>query len=117
MVWAVRLPGMSSPSASRRPPMPDPTRALLSTSPCGKAVLGLTPQRLLVFGHGAMSGKPKGLNAAIPIDQVTAMAFEQGKMTGTLRVTFSDDTSIEFDVMKTVKPGPFVEAFHATTGR
>ena len=32
-------------------------------------------------------------------------------------MTFADGTSIDFDVVKTAKPGPFVEAFHAVTGR
>ena len=85
--------------------------------PPGKAVLGLTPQRLLVFGHSTMSGKPKGLNAAIPLDQVKSISHESGKLMGKLLVTFMDDTTIDFDVQKTVKPGPFVEAFARVTGR
>ena len=85
--------------------------------PAGKAVLGLTPQRLLVFGHSTMSGKPKGLNAAIPLDEVKSISLEQGKLMGKLLVTFHDDSSIDFDVQKTVKPGPFVDAFHTATGR
>lgn len=95
----------------------NPNEGLSIDIPAGKAVLGLTPQRLLVFGHSAMSGKPKGLNAAIPLDQVTAITLEQGKLMGKLLVTFHDGSSIDFDVQKTVKPGPFVEAFHVATGR
>ncbi|MEZ5268830.1 MAG: hypothetical protein R2789_09845 [Microthrixaceae bacterium] len=35
--------------------------------PAGKAVLGLSgSQRLLVFGHSAMSGRPKGLSRVDP---------------------------------------------------
>lgn len=85
--------------------------------PPGKAVLGITDRRFLVFGHSTMSGKPKGLNASIPLDQVAAVTHESGKLTGKLLVTFADGTSIDFDVVKTAKPGPFVEAFHAATGR
>lgn len=85
--------------------------------PPGKAVLGITDRRLLVFGHSTMSGRPKGLNAAIPLDQVAGISHESGKLTGKLLVTFADGTSIDFDVVKTAKPGPFVDAFHATTGR
>ncbi|MEQ8841207.1 MAG: hypothetical protein RIB98_09505 [Acidimicrobiales bacterium] len=85
--------------------------------PPGKAVLGLTDRRLLVFGHSAMTGRPKGLNAAIPLDQVAGVTHESGKLTGKLLVSFADGTSIDFDVVKTAKPGPFVDAFHATTGR
>jgi hypothetical protein len=85
--------------------------------PAGKAVLGLTDRRFLVFGHSTMSGKPKGLNAAFALDQVQSMALAQGKLTGSLVVTFADGTAIDFDVVKTAKPEPFVEAFHQLTGR
>jgi hypothetical protein len=85
--------------------------------PPGKAVLGITDRRFLVFGHSTMSGKPKGLNASIPLDQVAGITHESGKLTGKLLVSFADGTSIDFDVVKTAKPGPFVEAFHTATGR
>ncbi len=85
--------------------------------PPGKAVLGITDRRLLVFGHSAMSGRPKGLNASIPLDQVRDIVHESGKLTGKLLVSFADGTTVDFDVVKTAKPGPFVDAFHATTGR
>lgn len=85
--------------------------------PPGKAVLGITDRRLLVFGHSTMSGKPKGLNAAFPLDQVADITVETGKLAGKLMVTFADGTSIDFDVVKTAKPGPFVEAFHSAAGR
>jgi hypothetical protein len=65
-------------------------------SPAGKAVLGITDRRFLVLGHSTMSGKPKGLNGSVPLDQVA---------------------SIEFEVAKSVKLGPFVDAFHAVTSR
>jgi hypothetical protein len=85
--------------------------------PAGKAVLGLTDRRFLVFGHSALSGKPKGLNAAFTLDQVHSVVLTAGKMTGSLVVTFADGTAIDFDVVKTAKPEPFVAAFHQLTGR
>ncbi|MEE9414648.1 MAG: hypothetical protein V3V01_05135 [Acidimicrobiales bacterium] len=94
-----------------------PSEGMAVDIPAGKAVLGITDQRFLVFGHSALSGKPKGLNAAFPLDQIMSLEHESGKLTGKLVVTFADETNIEFDVMKTVKPGPFVEAFHSVTGR
>ena len=85
--------------------------------PAGKAVLGVTNQRLLVFGHSALSGKPKGLKAAFPIDQVQSITQEMGKMIGKLIVTFADGTTIDFDIVKTAKGEDFIEAFHKRTGR
>lgn len=85
--------------------------------PAGKAVLGVTDRRFLVFGHSTLSGKPKGLNAAFSLDQVQSVELESGKLTGKLLVTFADGTAIDFDVVKTAKPGPFIETFHSATGR
>ncbi|MEZ5348612.1 MAG: hypothetical protein R2714_05385 [Microthrixaceae bacterium] len=85
--------------------------------PAGKAVLGLSSQRLLVFGHSAMSGRPKGLNASIPLEQIQSIDVDQGKLAGKMLITFIDGTSVDFDVVKTAGPGPFADKFTELTGR
>ncbi len=85
--------------------------------PEGKAVLGLTDQRLLVFGHSSLSGRPKGLNAAVPLDQIQSIAVDQGNLAGKMLITFVDGTSVDFDVVKTAGPRPFAEKFTEITGR
>lgn len=85
--------------------------------PAGKAVLGLSAQRLLVFGHSAMSGRPKGLNASIPLEQIQSIDVDQGKLAGKMLITFVDGTSVDFDVVKTAGPGPFADKFTELTGR
>lgn len=85
--------------------------------PAGKAVLGLTAQRLLVFGHSALSGRPKGLNASIPLDQIASINVDQGKLAGKMLITFVDESSVDFDVVKTSGPVPFAEKFAELTGR
>lgn len=85
--------------------------------PAGKAVLGLSSQRLLVFGHSAMSGRPKGLNASIPLEQIQSIDVDQGKLAGKMLITFVDGTSVDFDVVKTAGPGPFADKFTELTGR
>ena len=85
--------------------------------PKGKAVLGLSAQRLLVFGHSAMSGRPKGLNASVPLDQVQSIEVDQGKLAGKMLITFADGTSVDFDIVKTSGPGPFADKFTELTGR
>lgn len=94
-----------------------PTEGLVVDIPAGKAVLGITDRRFLVFGHSALSGKPKGLNAAFGLEQIASLDLQQGKLAGKLLVTFVDGTTIDFDVVKTAKPEPFVEVFHQVTGR
>ncbi|MEM1331991.1 MAG: hypothetical protein AAGG08_00910 [Actinomycetota bacterium] len=85
--------------------------------PAGKAVLALSAQRLLVFGHSALSGRPKGLNASVPLDQVRSIALDQGKLAGSMVITFADGTAIDFDIVKTAGPGEFAAAFSEITGR
>ena len=85
--------------------------------PAGKAVLGLSSQRLLVFGHSAMSGRPKGLNASIPLEQIQSIDVDQGKLAGKMLITFVDGTSVDFDIVKTAGPGPFADKFTELTGR
>ncbi len=85
--------------------------------PKGKAVLGLSAQRLLVFGHSALSGRPKGLNASIPLDQIQSIDVDQGKLAGKMLITFVDGSSVDFDIVKTSGPGPFAEKFTELTGR
>lgn len=85
--------------------------------PAGKAVLGLSPQRLLVFGHSALSGRPKGLNASIPLDQISSIEVDEGKLAGKMLITFVDDSSVDFDIVKTSGPGPFAAKFTELTGR
>lgn len=85
--------------------------------PAGKAVLGLSNQRLLVFGHSAMSGRPKGLNASIPLEQIQSIDVDQGKLAGKMLITFVDGTAVDFDIVKTAGPGPFAAKFTELTGR
>ncbi len=96
---------------------PSPTEGFSVDIPAGKAVLGLTNKRFLVFGHSTWSGKPTDLNAAFDLDQIQSLTIETGKLTGKMVVTFADSTAIDFDVVKTSKPEPFVDAFHQLTGR
>lgn len=85
--------------------------------PAGKAVLGLSAQRLLVFGHSALSGRPKELNASIPLDQISSIEVDEGKLAGKMLISFVDGSSIDFDIVKTSGPKPFAEKFTELTGR
>ena len=85
--------------------------------PAGKAVLALSDRRLMVFGHSALSGRPKGLNASIPLEQVASIEVDQGKLAGKMLITFVDDSSVDFDIVKTADPAGFAATFTELTGR
>lgn len=85
--------------------------------PDKRLVLGLTSRRLLVWGHSTMSGKPKGLEAAIPLDRVLAVEAEKGKLAHRLVVAFDDGSGIQVEAPKVGKPDDFVAAFARLTGR
>lgn len=114
-VGAIAGDAMASRHAKNAPQQAD--EGFVVEIPAGKAVLGLTNRRFLVFGHSTLSGRPKGLNAAFSLDQVRSMTFTPGKITGSLVLTFADGTAIDFDVVKSAKPDAFIETFHQLTGR
>jgi hypothetical protein len=88
------------------------------TFPRGRnVVLAVTPARLLVFGHSAMSGNPKELIAEYPLDRVHEVAVEKKKMHQSMVVRFVDYSAVELDVVKAAKPAGFVEAFDRVKGR
>jgi hypothetical protein len=67
---------------------------IAATMPTTKTtVLGLTDRRLLVFGHGSLSGKPKDLELAIPTDDLVSVDVEKQKATYRFVLHFADGTS------------------------
>ncbi len=79
-------------------------------------VLGLTGRRLLVWGHGKMSGKPKGLLVEMPLDQVAGIQMEKQKLTHATAVVFGDGTGVFFEAPRIGKPDDFLETFNRLKG-
>jgi hypothetical protein len=74
------------------------------------AVLVLTDHRLLVFGHGSLTGRVKGLVADFDLSEIARMHLDSPEgAAATLELTFADDTTVR------LVPGSrrqrFVEAF------
>lgn len=74
------------------------------------AVLVLTDRRLLVFGHGSLTGRVKDLVAAFDLSSIDQMRLETPDGgTATLEITFGDGTEVR------LVPGSrrkrFVDAF------
>jgi hypothetical protein len=74
-------------------------------------VLGLTSSRLVVCGHAAMTGKPKGVEMSFPLSQVSGVAVDPGKISSKLAVTFGDGSTKVFEAPKMGKPEDFASAF------
>ncbi len=78
--------------------------------------LGLTDRRLLVFGRGGLTGKPKDLVAFIPRDAVASITGEDSGSKlkpDRLTVQLTDGKTVDFEVVKNDDYRRVVEAFGA----
>ena len=62
--------------------------------------LGLTPARLLVWGHGTMSGKPKGLKLTVPSTDLVGVDLEKQKTTYAAVLRFADGSAKVYEAPK-----------------
>ena len=91
---------------------------LAASFPRKPTVLALTPQRLLVFGHGQLSGRPQDLELEFRLDQVHEIALEKRKVSWQLLITFSDNSVLDLDVPRVGgKPEAFKAALDRLKGR
>jgi hypothetical protein len=79
--------------------------------PKSNLVLGLTPTRLVAFGHSPLSGKPKGLQVSIPLERVVGMTLNGGGVAPKLAVAFGDGTVKVLQAPRIGDPARFVAAF------
>jgi|GEM_PF-1856271 len=75
-----------------------------------QSILAISNQRWIVFEQSPMSGGPKSVSATWTHDQITGLKSETGKVTGSMELTFSDESSIAVEVLKASKPAAFIEA-------
>ena len=68
-----------------------------SALPDERLVLGLTDQRLMVWGHSQLSGKPKGFKMALPATEVASVQFEKLKTIYAFVLEFADGSSKLFE--------------------
>ncbi len=62
--------------------------------------LVLTTQRVLVWNHNQLKGKPKELVAELRRDQIAGVEVEKLKTAYAMVVRFSDNSALDFDVPK-----------------
>lgn len=82
----------------------------------GRRVIGMTSRRFLIWGHSTMSGKPKGLEAAIPLDDVVSISHEKGKILTKMVFEFADGSGAVMDAANMGKPDAFIEAYQRLSG-
>ncbi|MGA9597069.1 MAG: hypothetical protein WBV06_12980 [Acidimicrobiia bacterium] len=74
-------------------------------------VIGLTSKRFLIWGHSQLSGKPKGLELAIPLDNLVSISHDKGKLATKMVFEFSDGSGAIMEAAKLADPDTFIEAY------
>ena len=74
-------------------------------------VVGLTSKRFLIWGHSSLSGKPKGLDLAVPLDDLVSISHEKGKIVTKMVFEFSDGSGAIVEASNIGKPEDFIEAY------
>ena len=77
----------------------------------GRRVIGLTSRRFLIWGHSQLTGKPKGLETAIPLDDLVSISHAKGKLTTKMVFEFSDGSGAIVEAAKIGNPDSFIEAY------
>ncbi len=89
---------------------------IAATLPSGQPLwLGLTPQRVLVWSHSQLKGKPKELQAELRRDQIAGVEVEKKKTVYAMVVRFSDGSALDFDVPKVGGDAPGFQEALATS--
>jgi hypothetical protein len=79
-------------------------------------VIGLTSKRFLIWGHSTMSGKPKGLDLAVPLDDLVSISHEKGKLLTKMVFEFSDGSGAIVDASNIGNPDDFIAAYQRMAG-
>ena len=82
----------------------------------GRRVIGMTSRRFLIWGHSQLSGKPKGLETAISLDDVVSISHEKGKIVTKMVFEFADGSGAIMDAANIGKPEVFIEAYQRLAG-
>lgn len=80
-------------------------------------VATITDQRVLFFGHGALTGRPKRLVATFEFDRIGDVGLRPGKDIDNVRLQFVDTSVVEIEVTPQNDPEGFVNAWKAIRSR
>ena len=72
--------------------------------------VGATNQRLVYFGTGALSGKPKNLRGETPLDAVASVSVSGKMATKRMRLEFKDGSSATVDLYRSSSPDSLTAA-------
>ncbi len=86
---------------------------IAASVPDGPIVVGLTEQRVLLYSHGKLSGKPKDLVHSMARSDIAAVETEPGKVATKLTIVFADGTGKRYEAPRV---GNSTDAFAAAFG-
>jgi hypothetical protein len=87
---------------------------IAATMPDTATVLGLTGRRVLVYGHAALSGKPKDLKLSIPVSDVDWVEVDKQRATFRFVLHFRDGSASVYEAPRVSNdPEAFAEALAA----
>jgi hypothetical protein len=73
-------------------------------------VLGLTSNRLLVWKHSQLSGKPKELLGTIETASLSGVTVEKGRLARPVTISFADGSALRAEAPKGTDPEGFKDA-------
>lgn len=87
--------------------------AMASKIPGAKTLVGLTQNRLVFFGFGAMVGGATDLVAAFDLSQIHSIDADHKAAKSIMTLTFADGSTRPFESVRGGKPKDFVEALQS----
>ena len=114
-VRAITASGGTGPaeSAEELPPLPGVAApgSMAARVTQNRIVVAITDHRVLVFAHGAISGRPKQLLAGFDHAELVDINLQPGKMINNVRLVFVDGSGIEIEVTRLNDPSGFRRAW------
>lgn len=90
---------------------------LAAQIPAGRALIGVTGHRVVVFGFGSALGNTKDLEASFEFSQIRQFDAEHNTMTSSMCMTFVDGSFRWFESVRGGKPKEFAAAMDQALGQ
>ena len=88
--------------ADRRRGPSDAPIGMASVLPAERCWLGVTPTRLLVWRHGELRGRPKGLVTEMPVRDLHRVDLDKRKTSHAVTLTFADGSQRSYEAPRLV---------------
>ena len=98
-------------AVSGKAPEPEAGTMADSVPSFRQAILAVSDQRWILFEQSAMSGAAKAVAAHWPLDAVTGIDIDAGKLTSKVHVSFADGSVATLEAVKAAKPQTLAAVF------